>query len=86
MEGEFVCAYGKIKRRFRVDSDIPYMAIFSEQEGTFAIVDRETFYNQFRPGDCIQATGEIELMRGSRPFIDAQDELVACPAESGDSN
>jgi hypothetical protein len=81
MEGQEVCAYGIIKRRFRVDSEIPYMAIFSEDEGTFAIVDRLTFYTQFRPGDCIQAIGEIELMRGVRPFIDAGKALSVCPAE-----
>jgi hypothetical protein len=82
MEGQEVCAYGIIKRRFRVDSEIPYMAIFSEEEGTFAIVDRLTFYSEFRPGDCIQAVGEIELMRGARPFIDAGKALSICPAEN----
>ena len=81
MEGQQVCAYGIIKRRFRVDSEIPYMAIFSEDEGTFVIVDRLTYYYQFRPGDCIQAVGEVELMRGVRPFIDAGDALSICPAE-----
>jgi RNA polymerase subunit RPABC4/transcription elongation factor Spt4 len=80
MEGQTVCAYGIIKRRFRVDSEIPYMAIFSEEEGAFAIVDRATFYTQFRPGDCIQTQGEVELMRGLRPFIDAKNGLIACPA------
>ena len=80
MEGQQVCAYGIIKRRFRVDNEIPYMAIFSEAEGTFAIVDRGTFYTQFRPGDCIQTEGEIELMRGVRPYIDAKNALSACPA------
>jgi RNA polymerase subunit RPABC4/transcription elongation factor Spt4 len=79
MEGQTVCAYGVIKRRFRVDNEIPYMAIFSEEEGTFAIVDRTTFYTQFRPGDCIQTQGEVELMRGVRPFIDANNALIACP-------
>ncbi len=82
MEGQEVCAFGILKRRFRVDSEIPYMAIFSEEQGTFAIVDRLTFYTQFLPGDCIQAVGEIELMRGSRPFIDAGNALNACPEES----
>lgn len=81
MEGQQVCAFGIIKRRFRVDAEIPYMAIFSEEEGTFAIVDRLTFYTQFRPGDCIQAVGEVELMRGVRPFIDAGNALTTCPAE-----
>jgi hypothetical protein len=81
MEGQQVCVFGIIKRRFRVDAEIPYMAIFSEEEGTFAIVDRLTFYTQFRPGDCIQAVGEVELMRGVRPFIDAGNALTTCPAE-----
>jgi hypothetical protein len=57
------------------------MAIFSEEEGTFVIVDRLTYYYQFRPGDCIQAVGEVELMRGVRPFIDAGDALSICPTE-----
>jgi hypothetical protein len=82
MVGQEVCAYGTIKRRFRVDAEIPYMAIFSEEEGTFAIVDRLTFYTQFRPGDCIQAFGEIEIMRGVRPFIDAANNLALCPDDS----
>ncbi len=81
MEGQFVCAYGEIKRRWRIDSEIPYIAIFSEELGTFAIADRTTFYTQFQPGDCIQIEGEIELMRGSRPFIDAQGDLSTCPLE-----
>lgn len=79
MEGQQICAYGIIKRRFRVDDEIPYMAIFSEDEGTFAIVDRGTFYTQFRPGDCIQTEGEIELMRSVRPYIDAKNALSICP-------
>lgn len=81
MEGQQMCAFGIIKRRFRVDSEIPYMAIFSEEEGTFAIVDRLNFYTQFRPGDCILASGEVEIMRGVRPFIDAGNALVSCPSE-----
>ena len=79
LEGQQVCAYGIIKRRFRVDDEIPYMAIFSEDEGTFAIVDRLTFYTQFRSGDCIQTEGEVELMRSIRPFIDAKKALSTCP-------
>jgi hypothetical protein len=81
LEGQRLCVYGIIKRRWRVDYEIPYIAIFSEDVGTFAIADRTTFYTQFQPGDCIQTEGEVELMRGVRPFIDAQGELSTCPAE-----
>ncbi|MFN2274546.1 MAG: hypothetical protein ACK2TX_06840 [Anaerolineales bacterium] len=80
MAGETVCAYGKIKRWFEV-SDIPYVAIFSEQPGTFAFIDREQTYPDFRPGTCLTAEGIIEIMRATRPFIDVKGNLQECGPE-----
>jgi hypothetical protein len=75
--GQSICAYGELKRWFRVD-EIPYIAIFSEEPGTFAIIDRETTYPDYEPGTCITATGEVEVMRGTRPFIEVQGDLETC--------
>ncbi len=77
MVGETVCVYGELRRWFQV-TDIPYVAIFSEDPGTFAFVDREQTYPQFRPGTCITAQGVIEDMRSTRPFIDVLQNLREC--------
>ncbi|MGD8634145.1 MAG: zinc ribbon domain-containing protein [Anaerolineales bacterium] len=77
MAGQSVCAYGEIRRWFRVD-EIPYVAIFSEDPGTFAIIDRGQTYPDYTPGTCITTTGEVEVMRGTRPFIEAQGDLETC--------
>ena len=76
--GQTLCVSGTLKRWFRVSADMPYMAIFSEDTGAFAIADRTQTYNEFLPGDCIQVEGTVEVMRGIRPFIDAQGTLQAC--------
>jgi len=76
-KGQTICAYGTLKRWFVVQG-FPYVAIFSEEPGTFAIVDRTQSYPQFPQGTCIQATGEVEIMRGTRPFIDAKGALKSC--------
>ncbi len=76
-EGEILCAYGVIKRWFQAGS-IPYVAIFSEEMGTFEIVDYTQTYPEFKSGTCVMVEGEIEIMRGVRPFIDADGTLSAC--------
>ncbi len=77
MAGQRICAYGEFRRWFRVD-EIPYVAIFSEEPGTFAIIDREMTYPEYTQGTCITTTGEVEVMRGTRPFIEAQGDLETC--------
>ena len=77
--GETVCVYGELRRWFQV-TDIPYVAIFSEDPGTFAFIDREQTYPQFRPGTCLTAEGVIEDMRSTRPFIDVLQNLKECEA------
>jgi hypothetical protein len=77
MAGQSICAYGEIKRWFRVD-EIPYVAIFSEEPGTFAIIDREVTYPDYAPGTCITTRGEVEVMRGTRPYIEVQGDLENC--------
>ena len=77
MAGQSVCAFGEIKRWFRVD-EIPYVAIFSEEPGTFAIIDRGLTYPDYTPGTCITTTGKVEVMRGTRPFIEVDGDLETC--------
>jgi hypothetical protein len=76
-EGSEACVYGVIKRWWKGD-DIPFISIFSEEEGTFSIIDRTTGY-PVGPGSCIMARGTVEIMGGVRPNIDAQGVLEDCP-------
>lgn len=80
-EGSELCAYGVIKRWFAAE-EIPFVAIFSEDPGTFAIIDR-TMAHSVRPGDCILARGVVAIMSGTRPHIDAAGTLEQCPADGG---
>jgi hypothetical protein len=79
-EGKEMCVEGKIKRWFRVNEEMPYLAIFSEDTGTFAIADRTKTYPEILPETCIHVEGMVEVMRGVRPFIDAQGALQTCPS------
>lgn len=76
--GRELCVYGDLKRWFAAE-EIPYVALFSETRGTFAVVDRTGIHYEVRPGDCITATGVVEVMAGTRPFIDAAGEPLTCP-------
>ncbi len=76
-EGQELCAYGIVKRWFAVE-DVPFVAIFSEESGTFAIVDRSQDHPDVGPGACIRGRGVVEIMRGTRPNIDVQGELERC--------
>jgi len=80
-EGTELCAYGVIKRWFAAE-EIPFVAIFSEDPGTFAIIDR-TMAHSVRPGDCILARGVVAIMSGTRPHIDAAGSLEQCPVDGG---
>jgi RNA polymerase subunit RPABC4/transcription elongation factor Spt4 len=82
-EGSELCVYGVIKRWFAA-AEIPFVAIFSEDPGTFAIIDR-TMTHPVRPGDCILARGVVAIMSGTRPHIDAAGNLEPCPADAGQS-
>jgi hypothetical protein len=73
-----MCVYGVVKRWFAA-GDLPFVAIFSEEPGTFAIIDRTGAHSDVRPGECIRAEGEIEVMSGTRPFIDMQGTVLPCP-------
>ncbi len=59
------------------------MAVFSEESGTFAIIDRTTTH-PVGPGDCILARGTVEIMQATRPNIDAQGVLETCPEDFAD--
>ncbi|GMR10893.1 MAG: hypothetical protein BMS9Abin28_1717 [Anaerolineae bacterium] len=78
-EGTELCVYGVIKRWWAGD-EIPFVAIFSEEAGTFAIIDRTTRH-PVGPGSCILTRGTVEIMGGTRPNIDAQGVLEACPED-----
>jgi hypothetical protein len=80
MRGQVVCVEGVVKRWFSIP-DMPFVAIFTEEVGTFAIVDRLGPHPEVRPGTCLQATGPIEIMRGPRPFIDIAGEVTLCDSE-----
>ena len=73
-----MCVYGVVKRWFAA-GDLPFVAIFSEEPGTFALVDRENRHSDVHPGECIRGEGEIEVMSGTRPFIDIQGQVLPCP-------
>jgi hypothetical protein len=75
--GKTLCVYGELKRWFAVD-EIPFVALFSEERGSFAIVDRTTVHYEADPGVCIMATGRVEVMGGTRPYINANGELLTC--------
>ncbi|HEY45780.1 MAG TPA: zinc-ribbon domain-containing protein [Anaerolineae bacterium] len=77
-EGEVMCVYGVIRRWF-ASGDIPFVAIFSEDIGTFAFVDYTQTFPEAKPGTCIIAEALIEVMRGTRPYIDLKGELELCP-------
>jgi len=76
--GKTLCGYGEIKRWFAVD-EVPFVALFSEDKGTFLIIDRSgTPHPEAVPGVCILAAGPVEIMAGTRPVIDAQGQLLTC--------
>ena len=79
-EGEVMCVYGVIKRWF-ASGDIPFVAIFSEDLGTFSFVDYNQTFSEAKPGTCIIAEGTIEVMRGTRPFIDLKGIIEICPED-----
>jgi hypothetical protein len=75
--GENLCVYGVVRRWF-ASGDIPFVAIFSEDLGTFAFIDRSTTYSKVRPGTCVTATGTVKLMRSVRPHIEVEGDLELC--------
>lgn len=76
--GQELCVTGVVKRWFSAGG-IPFVAIFSEEPGTFAFVDRTQDYPEVRPGMCVVGRGVVEMMGGVRPNIDLRGELALCP-------
>ena len=81
-EGSEACVYGVIKRWWAGD-EIPFISIFSEEEGTFSIIDR-TGRHPVGPESCIMVRGIVEIMGGVRPNIDAQGVIEECPEGVGE--
>lgn len=79
--GQELCVYGEVHRWFST-GELPFVAVFSEQTGTFAIVDRFEEHSGLEQGDCILAVGTIEVMSATRPFIDVAGAALACAAEN----
>ena len=77
-DGQELCVYGQVKRWYRT-GELPFVAVFSEEPGTFIVIDRSTSHEGVEPGTCIQVTGTVEVMGGARPYIDAAGQLEACP-------
>ncbi len=72
-----ICVYGEVKRWYS-DAGIDFIALFSEEKGTFIFVDHTRSYPEVKPGTCIIAEGYIEVMGGVRPFIDLAGTLEFC--------
>jgi len=75
--GTVICVYGEVKRWYS-DASIDFIALFSEEKGTFIFVDHTRSYPEVKPGTCIIAEGYIEVMGGVRPFIDLAGTLEFC--------
>jgi hypothetical protein len=73
-----LCVYGEVKRWFSV-TEIPFVAIFSEYPGSFALVDHTRDHPEIRPGMCLKVQGKIEIMRHTRPYIEVGDSIETCP-------
>lgn len=78
--GQELCVYGEVRRWFAT-GELPFVAVFSEQTGTFAIVDRFETHADLEQGACIMAEGVVEVMSATRPFIDVAGAPLACPTE-----
>ena len=75
--GQEHCVYGVVRRWFAA-GDLPFVAIFSEESGSFALVDRTQAHPEIRPGECIQGSGLVEVMSATRPFIDLDGQISPC--------
>jgi WD40 repeat protein/tRNA A-37 threonylcarbamoyl transferase component Bud32 len=76
-----MCVYGNIKRWFAIEG-IPFVAIFSEDAGTFAFMDYKRDHPEVKPGTCIKAMGIVKTLRGVRPIIEITDNLQFCLGSS----
>lgn len=76
--GQSLCVYGEILRWYRTEH-LPFVGVFSNDQGAFLVIDRETDYPQVRPGVCVMVVGQVEVMSRTRPVIDAAGTLELCP-------
>lgn len=77
-DGRALCVYGEVLRWYRTEN-FPFVGVFSNDPGTFLVIDRQTDYPDVRPGACVIVVGEVEVMSRTRPVIDAAGELTLCP-------
>lgn len=76
-EGKELCVSGTIRRWFST-ANLPLVIVFSEEEGSFMVIDRVQNYPEAIKGACVQAKGVVEIMSGARPVIDSHGALVFC--------
>ena len=76
-EGKELCVSGTIRRWFST-TNLPLVIVFSEEEGSFMVIDRVQNYPEAIKGACVQAKGVVEIMSGARPVIDSHGALKFC--------
>jgi hypothetical protein len=76
--GRSLCVYGELKRWFKTD-ELPFVALFSEDPGTFILVNRQEAPDGMQSGDCVLFEGEIKVMGGTRPYMEFEGQPSACP-------
>lgn len=76
--GKELCVEGTVKRWFATQ-DFPMVIIFSEEPATFIFVDAKEAPSFVKPGTCITASGQVEIMGGERPYIELTEPPKVCP-------
>jgi hypothetical protein len=77
--GKDICVQGVVKRWF-ASGDLAAVVIFSEDPGTFIMVQSNAADPRIKPGACLQVRGLVEIMSGARPFIRLTEETLSlCP-------
>src|SRR4030065_1436189 len=76
--GKDLCVQGAVKRWFATQ-DFAMVVIFSEEPATFIFVDALESPSVVKPGACVPATGEVQIMGGERPYIELSAPPAVCP-------
>jgi len=79
--GREMCVYGELLSWWFGSDTYESVAIFSQEEGAFILVDRINTYPEFGKGSCIWADGEIQIMQDVRPYIELKGKLNKCEGD-----